>query len=210
MKKTSILETLKWLFLASIAAYLFGYSTVFALDLIFIIPQGLYQAIPTLLIVLIFGHFFYRILARLDNHLPVKEKRELKATNARSIMVNGNHRMLLSSVTSIFSSQAPQSPESVLWWRYGNHIIYEDYALEWLRKGWKRQNNLEPHPYSGNWMVRQRFTSLSNQTIDRDYHDATCLLLSDYQLWRKEPVQGASGKAMYSPLTSLAKLRGQW
>ena len=210
MKKTPIIELLKWLFWTCLAAYGLGYVSILTLDLIIKVPEVAYNLIPFALVVLTFGIFYYRQLDRLDNILPLKEKRGLKATNARSIQVNGTHTMFLSQVRSIFAQNDDNSPNSVLYWIYGSHTIKEDYVLEWLKKGWRRQSNGVPHPYSGNWMTKQRFVTLGNQTIERQYHDATCLLLSDYQLWRKEPSQGTSGKALAPPLSSLEKLRGRW
>ena len=116
----------------------------------------------------------------------------------------------MSAMSSIFPSEDPQSPTSVLWWQYGNYTIREDTAYEWLRKGWNRQLKNEPHPFSGNWMIRQRFHTLGNQTIDRAYHDSICELVSDYQLWLKEPKQGTSGKVIASPAGCISKLQGKW
>jgi hypothetical protein len=165
--KTNSLELLKWLFWTTLSAYLLGYLTVLTLDAIFdSVPQSLYSIAPSLFITIGLVRFYGRQLDRLNIHLPAKEKRELKATNARSIKVNGTHNVFLSSVKSIFASEAPQSPVSLLWWQYGPYLIKEDTAYEWLRKGWNRQLTGEPHPFSGNWMIQQRFYTLGNQRIN--------------------------------------------
>ncbi len=211
MKKTNSLELLKWLLWTIISAYILGYLTVVTLDNIFIeVPKAFYTDIPVGFITIVFFIFFGRQLSRLDNHLPLKEKRELKATNARSIKVNGTHNMFLSSVGSIFGSEATQEPSQLLYWQYGSYTIREDTAYEWLRKGWCRQLLGEPHPFSCNWMTRQRFYTLGSQTIDRPYHEALCVLAIDYGLWLKIPTQGASGKILASPGACVAKLHGRW
>lgn len=206
MTKTPILQSLKWLFLTCLAAYGLGYLSILTLSYIFNIPEMSFTLIPFMLVALTLGIFYYRQLNRLDNILPVKEKKQLKATNARSIQVNGTHTIFLSQVRSIFSHE----PNSALWWKYGNYTIKEDTAYEWLRKGWNRQLKGEPHPFSGNWIIRQRFHTLSNQRIKRDYHESLCRLASDYQLWLKEPSQGTSGLIIASPAGCIAKLRGKW
>lgn len=212
MKTTNSLELLKWLLWSITSAYILGYLTVLTLDSIFVkVPEQFYTDIPLAFVLLVFIIFFGRQLSRLDNHLPLKEKRELKATNARSIKVNGTHTIFLSTAQSLFThQQAETAPNSLLYWQYGSYTIREDTAYEWLRKGWCRQLLGEPHPFSCNWMTRQRFYTLGSQTIDRPYHEALCVLAIDYGLWLKTPTQGASGKILASPGACVAKLHGRW
>lgn len=204
MKTTNSWELLKWLFWTIVAAYGLGY-------LITIVWQGEVN-VPVALILLVFVIFFYRQLARLDAHLPLKEKKILRRTSSRVIPVNtasGTKDLFLSSVKSIFVSEALQQPQGILYWTYGSYIIREDTAYEWLRKGWKRQTWGEAHPYSCNWMIDQRFHTLSNQTIERGYHEALVTLIANEGLWRKVPTQGASGKILYSPTLCIERFKGR-
>lgn len=210
MTKINSLELLKWLFWTVIAAYGLGYVAILTVDYVSEVPKSLYSCFPLALILVTFIIFYHRQIGRLDNHLPLKEKRLLKQTNARSIKVNGTHNMFLSSVKSIFASEALQAPSQLLYWQYGSYTIREDTVYEWLRKGWKRQTWGEAHPFSGNWMTKQRFLTLSSQNIDRNYHECLVILMSEYGLWLREPRQGVAGKILVSPTLCIEKFKGNW
>ena len=58
-------------------------------------------------------------------------------------------------------------------------------------------------------MIDQRFHTLSNQTIERGYHEALVTLIANEGLWRKVPTQGASGKILYSPTLCIERFKGR-
>jgi hypothetical protein len=215
MKKTNSIELTKWLAWSTFAAICLGYAAIWSLDTIWSVPDGFYSILPSVLVTINFHRFYSRQLERLDSHLPVKEKTGLRATNSRAINVNssgGTKQVFLSTVQGIFGSneKEAQQPKSMLWWEFGPYIIYEDTVYEWLRKGWNRQLAGEAHPFSCNWMIKQRFYSLSSQCIERTYHEALVDLTLTYGLWLKPPRQGVAGKLRVSPLGCISKMGGRW